>query len=182
MARLTIISGCPGVGKTTLARELARRQQYGVHLVTDDFYRYLSHRLDPSTPESKSQNTTVVRAFLRAAWAFLEGGYDVYLDGVVGPWWLDEISCQFSDFDYVILHADLETVLERTANRGRRTQASANSTVVRTMHKQFSELADHAQRTIDTSSKTTELIIAEYERRHASDAFCYCVPAASPGR
>jgi hypothetical protein len=34
-----------------------------VHLETDDFYRFLAHRIDPSKPESHTLNTSIVKAF-----------------------------------------------------------------------------------------------------------------------
>lgn len=125
MKPLAIISGAPGSGKTTLAQGLARRSASGVHVVTDEFYRFLAHRLDPSTPESRTQNTSVVKAFLNAARSFHEDGYDVYVDGVIGPWWLDDIVRIFPRFDYVILHADLPTMSSRAPLRSAHTQASA---------------------------------------------------------
>jgi len=110
---VTIIGGCPGTGKTTLAARLAGRSPMGVHVVTDQFYHFLTHRLDPSTPESKAQNEAVVSAFLSAARAFAEHGYEVYVDGVIGPWWIDTITGVMPACDYLILHADLDTVLDR---------------------------------------------------------------------
>jgi adenylate kinase family enzyme len=40
---ITIISGTPGAGKTSLARALAAGDPKGVHIETDEFFRFLSH-------------------------------------------------------------------------------------------------------------------------------------------
>lgn len=61
---------------------------------TDDFYHALSKgAIPPHLPESNGQNLVVIQAFLAAALRFARGGYDVIVDGIVGPWfigpWMD---------------------------------------------------------------------------------------------
>ncbi|MEM7017284.1 MAG: AAA family ATPase [Pseudomonadota bacterium] len=171
MNKINIIGGCPGSGKTTLSAQLAERSEVGVHIVTDQFYHFLSHRLDPSTPESKSQNTSVVRAFLRTAESFAADGYQVYVDGVIGPWWLETIKAVLPRFNYAIMTADLEIVLERTRQRSLTAQASANSGLVRVMHAQFLQIQGHNNRTLDTSGKTPNVVVDEFLARQALGDF-----------
>ena len=40
-------------------------------------------------PESNEQNLIVIEAFLEAAKRYARGGYDVIVDGIVGPWFLE---------------------------------------------------------------------------------------------
>lgn len=174
MDRVTIISGCPGSGKTTLARTLAGRHLRGVHLATDRFYEFMAHRLDPSTPESRSQNTAVVRSFLAAAKSFREDDYQVFVDGVIGPWWLDTIIGFFPDFDYVILHAGLECVLARAGDRAQHAQASANSELVAEMHRQFAAVSGFSRQRIDTDGHSPDWVLAEFDRK--SEAGDFAVP------
>lgn len=171
MKPVTIIAGCPGSGKTTLARRVALRSNHGVHVVTDDFYHFLAHPLDPSTPESNAQNTAVIRAFLQAARSFNEDGYDVCIDGVIGPWWFTTIRAVFPAFDYVILHADLSTVLRRTSDRALIEQSSADPDLVATMHAQFDRLEGYERRTIDTADLSVEVLLDEFLRRQARGDF-----------
>jgi predicted kinase len=173
MSTVTIVSGSPGCGKSTLSRQLARRSGVGVHLRTDEFYRFLAHRLDPSTPESKPQNTAVLRAFLRAAQSFAQDGYDVYVDGVIGPWWLDTIEQIFPRFAYVLLRADLATVLHRTSERATADQASANSILVQTMHEQFNAVRGYDRHIIDTAGPTQDAVLAEFLEGQSRNAFDY---------
>ena len=57
---------------------------------TDDFYHYLSKgAIPPHLPESNEQNLVVIEAFLEAAKRYVRGGYDVIVDGIVGPWFLE---------------------------------------------------------------------------------------------
>ncbi len=166
-----MIAGCPGSGKTTLAHTLAARTRRGVHIVTDDFFGYLSHPLDPSTPASHKQNTTVVHAYLAAARQYAAEGDEGFLDGVIGPWWLDTIAAQLPGFGYVLLHADLETVIQRTRNRAAVSQASAHPQLVRTMHEQFANvLQAHTSRAINTTHSTPAAVVEEFlQRRRKGD-------------
>ncbi len=70
MASLTIVSGCPGTGKTTLAALLSTASPRGLHFVADVFYDFIGEVISPILPESHAQNTTVTSATARAAAAF----------------------------------------------------------------------------------------------------------------
>ena len=61
-----------------------------MHMHTDDFYHYLSKgAIPPHLPESNEQNLIVIEAFLEAAKRYARGGYDVIVDGIIGPWFLE---------------------------------------------------------------------------------------------
>jgi len=171
MNKVVIISGCPGSGKTTLARNLAAMSEVGVHITTDDFYRYLSHRIDPSTPESHGQNTAIVRAFSKSAQSLVADGFMVYVDGVLGPWWLETIAALIPGFHYCLLHAPLATVLARTKDRARHTQGSANSALVETMHSQFELVTNYTRHTIRTEDRSSTSIVEEYLDRYSRGDF-----------
>lgn len=166
MSGVVIVSGCPGSGKTTLAGSLAMRSTMGVHLVTDTFYDFLAHPLDPSTPESHAQNTAVVRAFLRAARSFADDGYEVFVDAVLGPWWLEVIDDLVPGCEYVLLHADLETVLRRTRER---LHQPASERLVRTMHAQFERYPAACR--LETGGRSADAVLEEFLARRAAADF-----------
>lgn len=148
-----VIGGSPGSGKSSLCAYLAEQDPRGVHLETDRFFGFLAHRIDPSQPEAKAQNETVVQAYCDAGRRFDAGGYQVYLDGVIGPWLLALLRSALGPFDYALLHAPLELTLERL--RDRPGQASARPSVATRMHGQFAGcLEDYEPRVLATEQSS----------------------------
>lgn len=167
---ITIISGTPGAGKTSLARALAASDPKGVHIETDGFFRFLSHPIDPSTPESREQNSVVIRAYVAAALEYSNGGYTVYLEGIVGAWMLPLITSMVTDFEYVLLHASLDVALERTLERT--TQPTARPEVVELMHQLFSKtLQEYRAHVIHTDGKTLEQVMDDYRAGKAAGTY-----------
>ena len=169
---IVVVAGTPGSGKTTLAATLAAEEPLGVHLETDQFYGFVSHPLDPSTPESRAQNETIARSYSAAATAFADDGYQVFIDGVIGPWWLALLRDCLGGFDYVLLHASLDATILRVEARRAMRQASASVRVVRAMHPQFEKvLDDHARHVIDTTSHTPSSVVDCYHAKRERGEF-----------
>ena len=123
--RIVIITGSPGTGKTTVSAILARESglEKSVHMHTDDFYHYLSKgAVPPHLPESNSQNQSVMSALLEAAKCYARGGYDVIVDGIVGPWFLEpwrNAAKEGCEIHYIILRAGKEETLRRALERSK---------------------------------------------------------------
>jgi cytidylate kinase len=170
MASIMIVSGCPGTGKTTLSKALAQAEPAGLHLVTDTFYQFPAHPLDPTTPASHAQNTTVMKAIGRATAAFVEGGYDVFLDGVVGPWFLPTLLHEWgavARVEYVILRATLEEALARVLRR----DGPEITARVYAMHEAFANVEGYGKHGIDTTARAVEEVRAEYIQRRRRGEF-----------
>jgi len=76
--------------------------------------------IEPWLPEAKAQNEAVMRTIFAAFVSFWEDGYEVVLDGVVGPWFLTGLDGRLPALmpvDYVLLLPDLKTVQHRVATR-----------------------------------------------------------------
>ncbi|WP_433456267.1 ATP-binding protein [Streptomyces sp. CA-142005] len=75
----------------------------------------------PYLPEAQRQNEVVQKVMIDAACAYAGGGYDVVLDGILGPWLLDAFraECRKRDLDlsYVVLRPSLEVTLSRASQR-----------------------------------------------------------------
>jgi adenylate kinase family enzyme len=119
----TILTGAPGSGKTTVAELLSTdADRHTVHLHTDTFYTSIrTGFVPPYLPEAAEQNQVVLAAIADAATAYAHGGYDVVLDGIVGPWYLDIFLERARDeaitVSYIVLRPSLDVVLARATTR-----------------------------------------------------------------
>ena len=121
--RIIVITGSPGTGKTTTASIVAKESNMdkSVHMHTDDFFHYLSKgAIPPHLPESNEQNLVVIEAFLEAAKRYARGGYDVIVDGIVGPWFLEPwraLVREDYEVHYIVLRASKEETMKRAVER-----------------------------------------------------------------
>ena len=121
--RIIIITGAPGTGKSTVAAIVAKESdmEKSVYMHTDDFYHYLRKgAIPPHLPESNEQNLIVIEAFLESAKRFARGGYDVIVDGIIGPWFLKpwlKIVQEGYEVHYIVLRANKEETMRRAINR-----------------------------------------------------------------
>lgn len=159
MASIVIVSGCPGSGKTTLSGALAREADRGAHIRADVFYDFPARPLDPTLPASHHQNRVVVRALGRSARAFAEGGYDVVLDGIFGPWFLPVLRDELGwvvPVSYVVLRASEREALRRV--RGR--DGPGGSARVRHMVRAFADLGPWRRHALDTEGRSAAEVLA----------------------
>ena len=73
-------------------------------------------------PESNEQNLIVIEAFLEAAKRYARGGYDVIVDGIIGPWFLkpwQSLVREHYEVHYIILRASKEETLKRAVERSK---------------------------------------------------------------
>ncbi|HEY2480435.1 MAG TPA: AAA family ATPase [Solirubrobacterales bacterium] len=172
----TVITGPPASGKSTVAGLLATNAaEPTVHLYTDSFYAWIKTGLiEPHLPQSAEQNEVVVEAIAAAAAAYARGGYDVVLDGIIGPWFVDRYRERASEssieISYVVLAAPLEVTLRRAVER----QGAAHlrdPEPITTMHAQFAELGRWSANVVLTDDRTPEEIAAMLRERLPEGAF-----------
>jgi predicted kinase len=155
---ITIVSGCPGSGKTTLSKALAGALPGGVHIVSDRFYEFPARAIDPTLPASRHQNTVIMRALGRTAHTFAEGGYDVVLDGVFGPWFLPVLRPELGE-DWPISYLLLQVPEAEAVLRVRRRNGPGASAGVRHMVKAFAEAPGFEAHRIDTRALEPERLL-----------------------
>jgi predicted kinase len=120
---LIVVTGAPGVGKTTISHLVAATFERSVHLRADDFMAsVVSGWVDPNLPAAAAQNEAVGGALAVSAMGFAQDGYTTVVDGYLFPDGVDGLAAACTARDlachYVVLRADLDTCWARASARG----------------------------------------------------------------
>lgn len=121
----------------------------------------------PFLPAAAAQNATVSRVMINAALAYASGGYEVLLDGVLGPWALpafhEAASAANLPLAYAVLRPSLEVTLARAAAReGRVLQDMA---AITGLHGAFAHLGPLESHVLDTSTQSVPKTVAAIRAR-----------------
>jgi len=159
--RIVIISGSPGSGKSSVSQLLAENSTYeqAVHMHTDDFYSYISKGyIPPWLPDAEDQNTVIIESFAASIATLASGGYEVFVDGVIGPWFLDpwlKLAHDGFDVRYIILRPSQQTVISRAKEREQGV-VSIDIDAVKQMWHAFSDLGEYESHVIDTTNENLD--------------------------
>lgn len=169
---MIIITGPPGTGKTTASGIVAKESDLdkSVHMHTDDFYHYLSKgAVPPHLPGSNGQNQVVMGALSEAAKRYAWGRYDVVVDGIVGPWFLEpwlNMAEEGMEIHYIVLRASRDETMKRAVCRTK-LDREANMELVKAMWQQFCGLGEYEKNVIDTTNDTIYETIAKIREKVA---------------
>lgn len=172
MSGITIVTGVPGAGKTTLSRRAAKADPRGLHLPADIFYTFPAYPVSPVLPEAHAQNEAMIAAVIRAAAAFAARDYEVFVDGIVGPWFLPVVAAELAStripVEYVVLQVGCDQAVRRATSR---LQQPGAEVVVRHMHAEFQNLGEYAAHAFDTTDTSIDEAFAEFARRRSTGIF-----------
>jgi chloramphenicol 3-O-phosphotransferase len=174
MSQIVIISGPPGAGKSSVAEALCARYDRTVHLETDVLYGAVRMGfIKPWLHGSGRQNDMVTRAAARAATAYAEERYAVFIDGVIGPHLLPIYMQELRRADVPIHFVLLRPSLEATVHRGlvRERTLRVPEAQLRKGYAKFVAWGDFAGATIDngrlTAEQTADLVMEACGRGEA---------------
>lgn len=119
---MIILTGAPGSGKTTSAKLLAKSAERTVHIEADWFWSVIKNgKIDPWLRDAEQQNRVALEAAASAAAVYAKGGYQVVIEGIIGPWFAEILFEIFHreqiKAHYVVLRPTLEVSLQRIERR-----------------------------------------------------------------
>jgi len=159
MAHIVILSGPSGAGKSAVAESLCERYDRTVHIETDEFFGWIRMGyVHPMKPESSRQNIMVSRAVARAATAYAQDLFAVFIDGVIGPHllpvYVEELRASKAPVHFVILRPTLDESMRRIA--GRPPERRLSKADHGRLYEQFVSYGDFGGITIDNTAMTAD--------------------------
>jgi cytidylate kinase len=160
-----VLSGPPGAGKTTIGRILAETaDRPAVHLPTDGFYTAIKKGFVlPFLPEAAKQNEVVIGVVVDSMLGYARGGYEVVIDGIIGPWSLQPFveAAQRArlSLSFVVLRPTFKQTLERAV--GREGKALKASGPIRGLYGAFADLGPLERHVIDSTDHSVDATVTE---------------------
>ena len=157
--RIIIISGSPGSGKSSVSLRLAEcsASEFVIRMHTDDFYSYIRKGyISPWLSEASEQNTVIIESFVASVERLASGGYEVIVDGVLGPWFLEpwfKLAQDGFDVRYIILRPSEQIAVSRATKRK---EGLKDVDAIKHMWQCFSDLELYEPYAIDTSNQNIE--------------------------
>jgi predicted kinase len=168
---ILIVSGPPGVGKTTAAGILAERSTRAVHLEADAFFRFIrSGYVEPWKPESYEQNGLVMRIVAEVAAGYAAAGYFTIVDGIVIPgYFLESLRDALREAGHRVAYAVLRAPMAACTERARERAGDplSDPKVVEGLWRDFADLGGFERNALELGAHGPEETADMLERRLA---------------
>ena len=167
MAKLYVITGPAGVGKSTVSKMLAERSSKSVFIDGDEIYHHVVGGYAPAWKEGNHLDV-FWKVCIDMMRIYLEAGYDVVFNYIVNPKNIEIIKDSLNNFTikFAVLMVDEETLLARDSLRAEDCQMKERCIVLLNSfrNKGFSEknILDSSKLSVE---ETVEII--ENEERFA---------------
>ena len=172
-APVLIVTGPPGVGKTTVADILAAQSDRAVHLESDAFFRFIrAGYVEPWKRESHDQNRVLMRIVAEAAAGYADAGYFTVIDGIVIPGWFleplrDALRGAGHAVAFSVLRAPLPVCIERARERER--DPLSKPEVIERLWRSFANLGELEQNAVQVAEREPAEVAEEIGRLLATD-------------
>jgi predicted ATPase len=168
---VVVVTGPPGAGKSTVAAELVLRADRTVLVDGDAFFQSVrAGWIAPWLPESGRQNEVVIDALGAAACRYARGGYLVFVEGIIGPWFLDRFRAELSGpLHYVVIRPNRNAAFARATARPE--TALTDAAPIAKMYDEFETLGVYERCVVDNSMQTVAETVDVVVKRLESGAF-----------
>jgi hypothetical protein len=172
-ARVLLLTGSPGCGKTTVAPLVADRHEPSVCLDLDWFFAKVRRGfVEPWRGEAHTQNRVILGAAADAVAAFAKGGYFTVAEGILYPFMLDLFAEACAplgiSLNYAVLRAPIGVVQQRVQDRRTEPEhlgALADPDVVDDLWALFESQGVEERHRVDSRERTPGAIAEEIDSR-----------------
>jgi hypothetical protein len=117
---------------------------------------------------------TILEAAAASAKRFSAGGYEVYVDGVIGPWFLKPLiqtAEEGIDVRYIVLRPSEQTTVLRVNNREQNEYFPLSDEVVKNLWRSFTDLGKYESHVLDTTAQTVNESAAHIQKMLLEENF-----------